>query len=496
VVGNGWLEVEGSGAQVSISGNRLCFLDTSDASNLPIVQQSFTQVASGNLVWEFDFDWQRAGNEGRYRLFMQLGDGDLMSNTSQDAGTGVNLLWTRSSGTNELLVYRQAGIDTGLGVISGLARIRVEANLDAFTYDILIDGDVLQTGIPFDNQVSLNTVRIFTDVLNELNFSGRCFDNLSLQSGVAAGIEPAIVSTPGVQADLWQVYSYDVDAVGDPAPVYSLVSAPLGMSINPTNGVISWTPGVVGSIPVSVRAVNSSGTDIQTFDIDVAGSPQFTCSVPVSVMPLGDSITVGKSSGVDDLSKQISYRKDLWDGLSAGGHWINFVGSQTNGDFYAGFDPHHEGHGGWTDSQIAANIYDNGGENWLSQSPAGVILLHIGTNSLNSDPSDVENILNEIDQYELDEGSPVIVILARITNQVPYNPVVTQFNDNVMDMVQARVDGGDKIIMVDLEDGAGLIYGIHPAGDMWDSLHPYASGYSKMASEWFPSLASILPVCP
>ena len=318
VVGNGWLEVEGSGAQVSISGNRLCFLDTSDASNLPIVQQSFTQVASGNLVWEFDFDWQRAGNEGRYGLFMQLGDGNLMSNTSQDAGIGVNLLWTRSSGTNELLVYRQAGIDTGLGVISGLARIRVEANLDAFTYDILVDGDVLQTGIPFDNQVSLNTVRIFTDVLNEMNFSGRCFDNLSLQSGIAAGTEPAIVSTPDVQADLWQVYSYDIDAVGDPAPVYSLVSAPLGMSINPITGVISWTPGLVGTIPVSVRAVNSSGVDIQTFVIDVAGLPQFTCSVPVNVMPLGDSITVGKSSGVDDLSKQISYRKDLWDELIRG----------------------------------------------------------------------------------------------------------------------------------------------------------------------------------
>ena len=207
VVGNGWQEVEGSGAQTGISGNRLCFLDTSDATNLPIVQQSFAQVASGKLVWEFDFDWQRAGNEGRYELFMQLGDGSLMSNTNQGAGTGVNLLWTRSGGTNELLVYRQAGIDVGLGVISGLARIKVEANLDTFTYDVFVDGVVLQTDIPFDSQVTLNTVRIFTDGLNEINFSGRCFDNLSLQSGISAGTQPSIVSTPAIQADLWQVYS-------------------------------------------------------------------------------------------------------------------------------------------------------------------------------------------------------------------------------------------------------------------------------------------------
>jgi len=495
-VGNGWTEVEGSGAQSGIAGNRLCFLDTSDAANLPIVQRSFPQVTSGELVWEFDFDWQRSGNEGRYRLFMQLGDQSLISNSDQDSGIGVNLMWTRLSGTNELLVYRQSADVTSLGVISGQTRIRVEADLDTYTYQVFINGVILQAGIPFDNQVSLDTVRIFTDALNEQHFSGRCFDNLSIQAAAAAGTQPTIVSNPGLQAGLWQAYTYNVDASGDPSPLYSLVSAPLGMSINPISGVISWTPGLIGSVPVSVRAANFAGENIQAFNIDVSGTPQFTCSVPVSVMPLGDSITVGKSSGVFDLDKQISYRNDLWDSLSAAGNWINYVGSQTNGEFYAGFDPDHEGHGGWTDSQIAANIYDNGGENWLIQTPPAVIMLHIGTNSLDSDPSDVENILNEIDQYEIDEGSPVIVLIARITNQVPYNSVVTQFNDNVMEMIQARIDGGDELIMVDIEDGAGLNYSPQPAGDMWDSLHPYASGYTKMAAEWFPALSSVLPVCP
>jgi lysophospholipase L1-like esterase len=295
---------------------------------------------------------------------------------------------------------------------------------------------------------------------------------------------------------LWQTYSYDVDATGEPAPAFSLLSAPLGMSIDPISGLISWIPGVTGTIPVSVRAVNSSGIDIQSFNIETTGVPQFTCSVPVSILPLGDSITVGKSSSMDDLSKQTGFRKDLWDSLSAAGYWVNFVGSQTNGEFYSGFDPHHEGHGGWTDSQIAANIYDNGGENWLTQTPPAVILLHIGTNSLNSDATDVENILNEIDQYEIDQGSPVIVVLARITNQVPYNSVVTQFNDNVMEMAQSRIETGDRLIMVDMEDGAYLVYSLQPVGDMWDSLHPYASGYTKMAGEWFPALSNILPVCP
>lgn len=199
---------------------------------------------------------------------------------------------------------------------------------------------------------------------------------------------------------------------------------------------------------------------------------------------------------MDELEKQISYRKDLWDSLVSSGYATNFVGSQTNGEFYTVFDPDHEGHGGWTDSQIAANIYDNGGENWLSQFHPAVILLHIGTNSLDPDPSDAENILNEIDQYEISEGADVVVLITRISNQVPYNQLVSQFNDNVMNMVQARINSGDLLIMVDMEDGAGLNYIIQPNGDMWDSLHPFATGYSKMAAEWFPPLSSILPVCP
>jgi lysophospholipase L1-like esterase len=132
----------------------------------------------------------------------------------------------------------------------------------------------------------------------------------------------------------------------------------------------------------------------------------------------------------------------------------------------------------------------------LNQNPADVILLHIGTNGLNPDPSDVDGILNEIDQFELDQGKQVIVLLARIINQVPYNPVVSQFNDNIMAVAQGRIDSGDKIILVDMENEAGILYNIQPSGDMWDSLHPYASGYKKMGIEWYSSLIEILPSCP
>ena len=221
------------------------------------------------------------------------------------------------------------------------------------------------------------------------------------------------------------------------------------------------------------------------------------------VMPLGDSITTGKYSGTNTSpgadSDDIGYRKDLHDQLELAGYSIDFVGTISNGSTYPFSDPQHEGHNGWRDDQIAANIYNNGGENWLSQNPADVILLHIGTNSLTSDETQVEDILDEIDEFEGHAGSKVIVIVARIIDQVPNEPTVNSFNNNVEDMVTGRSDYGTELFMVDMEDGAGLNYSIWPGdltGDMIDYLHPYATGYTKMANTWFTRYNQVIGAAP
>jgi hypothetical protein len=142
----------------------------------------FPQTTMGQLTWEFDFNWSRTGDEGRYWMFMQLGEGSLMGDGEQNSGVGVNLVWTRLGGTNELLSYRKGGVDTGLRVISGQSRIQVDVDLDAYRYTVLVDGAILQADIPFDNIVNLDTVRIFTNALNETNFNGRCFDDLVIST--------------------------------------------------------------------------------------------------------------------------------------------------------------------------------------------------------------------------------------------------------------------------------------------------------------------------
>ena len=179
-VGQDWVEVEQSGASVSISGNTLYFGDTSDATNRPLVRRSFAAVSTGTVVWQFDFDWTRSGSENTYRLFMQLGDGAQMSDGDQDAGVGVNLIWTQIGGAHESLGHRASGTNTALVQVSGTATVKIVADLAAHTYDVYIDGALIQSLVPFDNLVSLDTVRFFTDALNEKNFSGQAFDNAEL----------------------------------------------------------------------------------------------------------------------------------------------------------------------------------------------------------------------------------------------------------------------------------------------------------------------------
>jgi hypothetical protein len=89
---------------------------------------------------------------------------------------------------------------------------------------------------------------------------------------------PTIDSAPVTTATVGQAYSYDVNASdGDGDTLtYSLDVQPLGMSINASSGLISWTPsaGQEGSRGVTVRVSDGNGgIDTQSFSINVASAP-------------------------------------------------------------------------------------------------------------------------------------------------------------------------------------------------------------------------------
>jgi K319L-like, PKD domain/GDSL-like Lipase/Acylhydrolase len=211
----------------------------------------------------------------------------------------------------------------------------------------------------------------------------------------------------------------------------------------------------------------------------------------IRIMPLGDSITQGSSSDVADVNSQVSYRKALWDLLDDDGYEVDFVGSLNNGrTVFGSVDlADHEGHPAYSDDQIVTELAA-----WLIAENPNIVLLHIGTNDLNSSEADVEDILDVIDTYSED----VWVILARIINRNIPSLTTTQFNTNVANMASLRIN--DKIIIVDMEVGAGINYDLYtdiPPGDMFDNLHPWAlgTGYEKMADVWFyDGLQAILPV--
>ncbi|MAU09760.1 MAG: hypothetical protein CL607_08065 [Anaerolineaceae bacterium] len=228
----------------------------------------------------------------------------------------------------------------------------------------------------------------------------------------------------------------------------------------------------------------------------------FTCSDTVRIMPTGDSLTQGYASGVTNVGDQIAYRKTLHDDLLAQGRQFDLVGSFTAGGNYAGFDPDHSGVPGWNVQQIEINIYD-----WLVANTPDIVLLHAGTNDVNvSFVNNYNRLLNNVDTYESDYNTEVTVVVALIINRVTStgDPVriqrTNEFNAGLETLVNNRIANGDDLILIDMENDAGIIYDYEAnGGNFYDldagGIHLGVSGYNKMAALWESTLLGILPDC-
>ncbi len=79
-------------------------------------------------------------------------------------------------------------------------------------------------------------------------------------------------------------YSLQVTATGQPAPVFSLLTAPTGMTVGGLSGLIEWTPtpADLGPHTVTVVATNGSGSDSTSYQLTVinADEPPLNLSAP------------------------------------------------------------------------------------------------------------------------------------------------------------------------------------------------------------------------
>jgi VCBS repeat-containing protein len=314
-VGNGWVEVEAAGAAVVLDGTRLSFADTSEAVMRPLVTHRFPEVASGYLEWEFELDWTKIGNDDAYAVHMQLGNGAQMNVSSPTAGVAVDLVWGRVGGADQTLGYQRAGATTALMPLTGRATIRVRVDVAALAYDVYVDDQRVGSPIPLETTVAFDTMRFFTDGVDEAAFSGRTFDTISVEAWHSDGVTRN--SAPNVPDQrVWAddalptsiTLSY-TDADGPGPHTFDIVDGPahgtLGSDDGDASVVYTPTPGFIG-------------TDSFTFRVDdgTASSGLATMSVVVQHYP--------GAAWETRTPDQVGLRKTALDGLAAS---IGGVGS-------------------------------------------------------------------------------------------------------------------------------------------------------------------------
>ncbi len=204
----------------------------------------------------------------------------------------------------------------------------------------------------------------------------------------------------------------------------------------------------------------------------------------IRIMPLGNSITyddrlADHEGKARPASVRTGYRSHLHYMLTDAGYPVDFVGSRVAGNkVVPEFDPHNEGHPGWTSYQIGNNVY-----RYLAQNPADIVLLHIGTNDNDTSVAGVNDILDQIDLYEEDTGRFVRVLVALIIDRQDHDLVIAGFNHKLDNLLKRRISRGDAITEVNMYRDANLT-----RADYADHTHPNDRGYKKMAKVWFDAL--------
>ena len=237
---------------------------------------------------------------------------------------------------------------------------------------------------------------------------------------------------------------------------------------------------------------------------------------PVVIMPVGNSITAGEHYGYPEITERTGYRKDLYEMLVDSGYNVDFVGSQLHGQREETdsnwYDWNNEGYPGWKIPEIAGKV-----NNALKAYKPDILLVHVGTNGSDWDkkPGQVMTMLDSINKYSVENDHPITVFLCKIINryytldQAP----TSQFNIDLADTVATRTGDKIKIIMIDMENGAGIDYtdslpdpNANPpyeGGDFWgytypdmttklDKYHPNDKGNTKMAVKFFEELVKEL----
>ena len=209
----------------------------------------------------------------------------------------------------------------------------------------------------------------------------------------------------------------------------------------------------------------------------------FAQNPTIRIMPLGDSITYGASTPG-------GYRYPLYVALTNAGYNVDFVGTQNNNAATGLHDPDHQGHGGWKISSASNGLYENI-LGWFSAiSDPHVVLLHIGTNDTGDGPTTFATaidrwdlLIERIAKYHPSAHIIATTLMKRGTPQYTY--ITNSFNPYVPSRIAAHQAAGRRVYFLDMHSKLEL-------SDMYDNLHPSATGYQKMADAWFSAITNVI----
>lgn len=214
------------------------------------------------------------------------------------------------------------------------------------------------------------------------------------------------------------------------------------------------------------------------------GLPQMQAQAQTRIMPIGNSITHG-------TTQYNSYRRSLWHKLQAGGYHVNFVGSQNSNQGgpppNPDFDPDHEGHAGWRAEQLMVAV-----EQWTRDAQPDIVLLHAGTNDVlqRHTPQSTRDELSQLIDNMRAAKPNVKILLAQLIPLVTAPPTpnndINVLNDLLPALAQQKSTLQSPIYLVDQHTG------FDASADLYDYIHPSASGEEKMAVRWYAALQAVL----
>jgi len=314
-------------------------------------------------------------------------------------------------------------------------------------------------------------------------------------------------------ANLYTHLSFDVSAGPVVGAAMSSLEASLdlgfGLAAKISNYVPTFAPGTWYHVEIPLSVMNPAGVPFRkiifqnnstsnlTFYVDkvelvnrattpaptptpTPGGQLQTCS---SIMPLGDSITLGVNGG---------YRNNLYTGLQQNNCAVSYVGTQTDVNTRVA-DKHHEGHPGFTIGDIAGSV-----NAWMTSTQPGIILLMIGTNDTawwtGENAAQIGARHNALIDQLRTARPQAWIFVASIPpqssaiiqpNNIDRAALTQQLDAVIRTNVDARVAAGQRVRFVDINSAL-------TTADLYDGIHPTEAAHAKVAQKFLDAVRAAL----